>query len=232
MRTKTDQGPASPPQSLLTEADLVAAARHKDEGAIRELIRRLNPRLFRTARGIVSSDAEAEDVVQESYVTAFTRLDRFEGRSRFSTWITRIAINTALMRLRRVRPEEEYDTVAEERSANILSLFSGSDSPEADFGRAQLRGILETAVAALPADLRLPFLLHEAEGMKLKEIAQDLSLNPLTVKTRLFRARRQLRAALEDKLRGGFSSVFPFDGARCANMADRVIARLDILKEP
>lgn len=226
MRTKPDQTPVDAPHLTWTEADLIDAARHRDEAAVRELIRRLNPRLFRTARGIVSSDAEAEDVVQETYVSAFTQLDRFEGRSRFSTWITRIAINTALMRVRRARPEEEYDTVAEERSANILSLFSGSDSPEADFGRAQLRGILETAIAALPSDLRLPFLLHEAEGMKLKEIAEDLSINPLTVKTRLFRARRQLRDALEDKLRGGFTSVFPFDGARCANMADRVIARL------
>lgn len=228
MRTHTDQSTQHPAQPPASEAELIAAARNENEAAVRELIRRLNPRLFRTARGIVSSDAEAEDVVQETYVSAFTRLDRFEGRSQFSTWITRIAINTALMRLRRARPEEEYDTVADDRPANILNLFSSNDTPEADFGRAQLRGILEAAIAALPPDLRLPFLLHEAEGMKLREIARDLSLNPLTVKTRLFRARRQLRATLEDKLRGGSTSVFPFDGARCADMADRVVAQLDL----
>lgn len=107
MRTHTDQSTQHPAQPPASEAELIAAARNENEAAVRELIRRLNPRLVRTARGIVSSDAEAEDVVQETHVSAFTRLDRFEGRSQFSTWITRIAINTALMRLRRARPEEE-----------------------------------------------------------------------------------------------------------------------------
>lgn len=219
--------PVPEPWRPSTEADLIAAARMKDEGAIRELIRRLNPRLFRIARGILPSDAEAEEVVQETYLSAFTRLERFDGRAQFSTWITRIAINTALMRLRRARPEEEYDTVVEEGSANILSFSNGSETPETTFGRAQMRGLLETAVAALPPDLRLTFLLREAEGMKIRDIARDLSLNPITVKTRLFRARRQLRAALEEKLGGGFGSVFPFDGVRCAQMAEKVIARLN-----
>ncbi|MHA3980876.1 RNA polymerase sigma factor [Halovulum sp. GXIMD14794] len=210
-----------------SESELVAAARLGDETAIRELIRRLNPRLFRIARGIVPGDAEAEDVVQETYLAAFTRLDRYEERARFSTWITRIAINNARMHLRRTRTAEEYDTVTEDRTRQIVA-FPGSPPEGADsaLGRAQARALLETAIAALPPELRLPFLLHEVEGMKLREIAQDLSINQVTLRTRMFRARRQLRAALTEKVSSGFEGVFPFDGARCARMADRVIEGL------
>lgn len=209
------------------DAELVAAARNSDEAAVRELIRRLNPRLFRIARGIVPSDAEAEEVVQETYLAAFTRLDSFRGEARFSTWITRIAMNTALMRARRHHPEEEYDTVAEDDTTRILA-FPGqtAERPEAALGRAQMRGLLEHAVAALPPDLRLPFLMRESEGMSILSIARDLSLNPVTVKTRLFRARRRLRSALEENVKGGFDAIFPFDGARCVGMADRVVSRL------
>jgi len=81
-------------------------------------------------------------------------------------------------------------------------------------------------VAALPDDLRLVFLLYETEGMSVLAIARDLSLNPITVRTRLYRARKRLRTALEARLMGGFEAIFPFDGARCAHMADRVVARL------
>lgn len=215
--------------SHLAEEALVAAARAHDEAAVRELIRRLNPRLFRVARGIVDSDAEAEEVVQETYLAAFTRLDRFRGEARFSTWITTIALNAARMRRRSARPHEEYDTLAENEApaADVLAFPGrGPDRPEAALGRTQVSTMLEEVVADLPADLRLVFLLREAEGMSILEIARDLSLNPITVKTRLFRARKRLRAALESRLSGGFDAVFPFHGARCAHMADRIVADL------
>ena len=215
------------------EADLVTAARAGNESAIRELVRRMNPRLFRIARGIVASDAEAEDVVQETYLKAFTQLENFHAEARFSTWITRIAINAALMHIRRARPQEAYDTVAEdENSTSSILAFPGQqpDRPEEALGRAQMRALLEECVASLPADLRLPFLLREAENMSILSIARDLSLNPVTVKTRLFRARRRLRSALEDRIQGGFDVIFPFDGARCAGMADQVVAALKDVK--
>jgi RNA polymerase sigma-70 factor (ECF subfamily) len=133
------------------------------------------------------------------------------------------------MRRRRARPQEEYDTVAEDPSdtARVLAFpGSGPENPEAALGRSQMRGVIEAAVAELPSDLRLVFLLRESEGMTVLAIACDLRLNPITVKTRLFRARRHLRATLEARLRGGFEAVFPFDGARCARMVDRVVMRL------
>ena len=213
------------------EAELVEAARARDEAAVRELIRRMNPRLFRVARGLAASDADAEEIVQESYLAAFTRLDTFRGDARFSTWITRICLNTARMRGRRARPHEEYDTVTESNGTEDTVLAfpgGGTERPDAALGQRQVRALLEHAVAELPAELRLVFLLREAEGMSTLAIARDLSLNPVTVKTRLFRARQRLRRAIEKRLRGGFDTVFPFGGARCAAMADQVVARLGL----
>lgn len=217
------------PEPTTAEAELVTRAKQGEEAAIRELIRRMNPRLFRIARGIVFTDADAEEVVQESYLKAFTHLDTFRTEARFSTWIIRIAINTARMRLRSARPQEEYDTVTEPRNATESVLaFPGQEAnmPEAALGRTQIRALLESTVAQLPSDLRLPFLMREAENMSVRAIARHLSLNPITVKTRLFRARRRLRTALEERIHGGFDAIFPFDGARCAGMADRVVADL------
>ena len=212
-----------------SEEPLVALARERDEAAVRELVRRLNPRLFRVARGVVATDVEAEEVLQEAYLAAFSRLDQFRGEARFSTWITRIVLNAAGMHKRRSRPHEEYDTVAEDQAGErgVLAFpGAGSDGPEAALGRSQLRGVLEAVVSELPPELRLVFLLREAEGLSVLTIARDLQLNPVTVKTRLFRARRRLRAALEARLHGGFEAVFPFDGMRCAGMADRVVESL------
>lgn len=228
MSARTDRRPHGDLRDF-SEAALVAAARQKDEDAVRELIRRLNPRLFRVARGIVETNAEAEEAVQEAYLAAFTTLDCFRGEARFSTWITRITLNAARMRRRASRPHEEYDTVIEDKEIqNRVLTFPGveTDRPDAALGRSQMRGLLEQAVAELPEEFRLVFLLREAEGMSVLAIARDLNLNPITVKTRLFRARRRLRAMLEARLSGGFDAVFPFDGQRCASMADRVVCAL------
>ncbi len=100
------------------------------------------------------------------------------------------------------------------------------EMPETALARAQIRNLLERAVADLPSDLRLPFLLHHAEGLSVLALAHDLSLNPITVRTRLFRARRGLRQTLERHVHGGFEAIFPFDGVRCRSMADRVVAGL------
>ncbi|GMG84921.1 RNA polymerase sigma factor [Paralimibaculum aggregatum] len=218
-----------------TEAALVAAARAGDEAAIRELIRRLNPRLFRVARGIARSDAEAEEIVQESYLAAFGGLAAFRGEARFSTWITRIAVNAALQRRRRAQADpaheahEGYDTVTESdvtRDTVLPFPGGGAAQPEAEAGRRQVREMLEQAVAELPPELRIVFLLREAEGMSTLAVARDLALNPVTVKTRLFRARQRLRRAIERRLQGGFDAIFPFAGRRCAALADRVVAAL------
>lgn len=213
-----------------SEAELVAAARRRDEEAVRELIRRLNGRLYRIARGMMPSDAEAEEVVQDAYLSAFTHLDDFREAARFSTWITRITLNCAAMRLRKYRPDQqEYDTVQERnlRSAGVLA-FPGChpETAETALARMQTRAVIEAAVSELPPDLRVVFLMYEAAGLGLHDIARDLSLPLGTVKTRLMRARHRLRRIITARIRGGFDSIFPFAGQRCAGMADRVAALL------
>jgi RNA polymerase sigma-70 factor (ECF subfamily) len=210
---------------------LVKAAQGGDEAAVRALIQRNNQRLFRVARAVLRSDAEAEDVVQETYVRAFTRLDSFEGRSAFSTWLTRIALNEALGRRRRQRPTIDMDALeasAEAGGAELIPFPGGvlPSSPESETARGEMKLLLEELVDELPLDFRTVFVLREVEELSTEESAEFLGIKPETVKTRLHRARRLLRAALQERLSPAFSEIFPFDGQRCADMADRVVARL------
>ncbi|HEV7274908.1 MAG TPA: RNA polymerase sigma factor [Devosiaceae bacterium] len=218
-------GPAS------EDADLVALARQGREAAVRLLIQRYNQQLFRTARGVVRDDAEAEDVVQEAYFLAFTKLDGFRGEASFSTWITRIALNLAYGRLRRRRPFVELSQVEAEGGTDgaqivMFPTTPVATDPEKETGREQVRRFLEQAVDQIPEPFRMVFILRDIQGMSVEEAAALLSLNPKTVNTRLFRARKCIRLKLEKALSPQFTEIFPFDGARCAHMADQVIGRL------
>ncbi len=212
-----------------SDRQLVDEARQGSEPAIRALIRRNNRRLFRVARSVVASNEEAEDVVQETYVRAFTRLDGFRSESLVSTWLTRIALNEALGRVRRRRPTAGLDLLDSfAGSASVIRLPTSLAPEAADsvLGRRQVRELLERVVDELPEAFRTVFILRDVEEMSIEETADQLGLKPETVKTRLHRARRLLRAAVEKRLSAGFSDLFPFDGERCVRMADRVIERL------
>jgi RNA polymerase sigma-70 factor (ECF subfamily) len=224
--------PAAPGE---TEAALLSAARIGDEAAVRALIQRNNQRLFRVARSVLRNDAEAEDVVQETYVRAFTRLADFEGRSAFSTWLTRIALNEALGRLRRRRPTTGIDHLdAGHAGGAELIPFPGSPppaNPESETARGEMKALLEELVDGLPVDFRTVFVLREVEDLSTEEVAAHLSIKPATVKTRLFRAKRQLREAAEARFSEGFASLYPFDGARCTRLGDRVVVQLALQSE-
>jgi RNA polymerase sigma-70 factor, ECF subfamily len=213
-----------------TETELLAAARQGDEAAVRALVQRNNRRLFRVARAVLRNDAEAEDVVQETYVRAFTRLAEFEERAAFSTWLTRIALNEALGRRRRRRPTLDVDgpQAAAMQTAELIPFPGGAlpASPEAEAVRGEMKALLEELVDELPEAFRTVFVLREVEEMSTEETADFLAIRPETVKTRLHRARRLLRTALQERLSPAFSEIFPFDGRRCARLADRVVARL------
>jgi RNA polymerase sigma-70 factor (ECF subfamily) len=209
---------------------LVEMARGHDEAAIRTLIRRHNQRLFRVARAIVHNDAEAEDVVQASYVKAFTHLATFRGEAELTTWLTRIAVNEATERLRRRRPTTGVEQIDIERegSAQIIQFPSVQPQldPETEMSRQEIRDFLEQAVDTLPATFRAVFVLRDVEGLSVEETASTLDIKPETVRTRLHRARRLMRSAIEAELNGAFTSLFPFDGQRCIHMADRVLLEL------
>lgn len=222
------RSPADPTE----EAALVHSARHHEEAAIRELVRRHNRYLFRVARAVVASDAAAEDVLQEAWLKGLTSLDGFRGEASFVGWMARITLNEARQSLRRRRERLGYDTVVEAlltgdgEAARLLAFPSGEHVTEAEVGRRQVQGLLEGAIDALPEHLRLVFVLCEVEGRATREVAALLELHPVTVKTRRFRARHRLRDWLRERLRGGLDSAFPFAGRRCRDMADRVVCRL------
>ena len=223
---------ASAPRDLTAHSDaaLVDMARRDDESAIRTLVRRHNQRLFRVARAIVHNDAEAEDVVQASYVKAFTHLGSFRGDAELTTWLTRIAINEATERLRRRRPTLDVDQIDIERSqsAQIIQFptIQPQLDPETEMSRQEIRHILEQAVDTLPPAFRSVFVLRDVEGLSVEETASYLGIKPETVRTRLHRARRLMRETIEAQFNSAFTSLFPFDGERCAHMADRVLAEL------
>src|SRR6185312_6709329 len=194
------------------------------------IVRRYNQRLFRAARSIMRNDADAEDVVQAGYVQAFTHLNGFRGEAQLSTWLTRIVLNEALGRMRKLRPTTGLEQVELEQasSAQIIQfpLLQTHTDPETAMSRQEIRELLEQAVDALPEAFRAVFVLRDVEGMSGEETAAQLGIKLETVNTRLFRARRLLRTAIEDQLSLAFSALFPFDGERCVHMADRVVADL------
>ena len=224
-------GRQRPDISACSDAELVDRAKAGDEQAIRAIVKRNNQRLFRSARAIVRNDAEAEDVVQATYVRAFINLATFREESQLSTWLTRIALNEALGRVRGRRAFtglEEIDMQTRVPGGCVLPFPSSLSpiDPEAELARNQAKYLLEHAVDALPDEFRAVFVLREVEGLSTDETASVLGIKPETIKTRLHRARRMMRLSIEKQMTGAFSALFPFDGARCADMADRVIAAL------
>jgi RNA polymerase sigma-70 factor, ECF subfamily len=213
----------------LADEQLVQLARERDEAAVRAITQRYNRRLFRVARSILRDDAEAEDVVQETYVRAFTGLDHFRGDAAFGTWITRIAMNEALGRLRKQRPTVDWESYGENRTqAEIIDfpVSAASNDPEKAMAQGQIRTVLEHAIDALPDAFRAVFVARIVEGMSVEETADLFGLQAETVKTRLHRARNLLRDALDKQLGPALTSTFPFDGRRCERMTESVVQRL------
>ncbi|HEY4030553.1 MAG TPA: RNA polymerase sigma factor [Caulobacteraceae bacterium] len=211
----------------LDEAALARLAKAGDHEAFRAVMQRYNQRLFRMARSIMRDDSEAEDVLQEAYVRAFSAIGRFREDSSLLTWLTRIVINEARGRLRRRRPTvglEMFET--DDDDAIVPFARPVPASPEADAARAEARRLMETAIDELPEPFRLVFILRELEECSVDETAERLGILPETVKTRLFRARKLLRRALEEKLMSSLADAFPFLGARCERITEAVLARL------
>jgi RNA polymerase sigma-70 factor (ECF subfamily) len=217
----------------LGEGELVTLARRGEAMAFCEIMRRNNRHLFRAARGVLRDDAEAEDVVQEAYVRAFRGLAGFRGESSLSTWLTRIALNEALGRLRRRRDTVGLEAIeiAQEGGGACILMFptaqAGGD-PEGMAARREVRRLLEGAIDELPEAFRLVLMARDVDEMSVEETARILGIRPETVRTRLHRARRLLRAALDQRLGDTLREAFPFDGARCARMTEAVLSRLGV----
>ena len=214
--------------ALLGDVALARLCAARDESALRHVITTNNQRLFRAAWSILKDRPESEEAVQAAYLKAFDRIGDYEGRSALSTWLTRIVINEALGRLRSARRRK---AALEEQGVAVLetyreTLMRGSEpvAPDANLAREQLRRLIEQAVAGLPQSFRSVFVLREVEGLSVEETAEALGIPAATVKTRLHRARTRLQEALAPEVRGALAGTFPFAGADCAAMTDRVIS--------
>ena len=224
--------PAPPiAQAGTGDAELVGRARARDEAAVRSIMQANNRRLYRIARGILRNDSEAEDVVQEAYVRAFTHLDSFRGDSSLATWLARIAMNEALGRVRRQRPSVEWTTLPPGTlEAQIIQfpLSAPSEDPEKTMAQREIQHVVEHAIDQLPEAFRIVFITRVIEGMNVEETADLLGLKPETVKTRLHRARNMLRDHVEKKIGPVVMEAFPFAGKRCERLTDTVLKRLGL----
>ncbi len=192
--------------------------------AFEPLMRRYNQRMFRVARGIVQNDSEAEDVVQQSYLSALLHLEQFSGRARFTTWLTRIVINEALARVRRQR--RDAGTESEMLPLAWTLGVSTTHTPEDEVSRTELRRLIEKSVDALPEAQRIVFILRDVEGMSGSEAAECLSLSEENVRVRLHRARVTLRQALFDQAGEVLGETFAFAGERCDRIVSGVFEQL------
>ena len=169
--------------------------------------------------------------MQSAYLNAFAAIGDFAGRSSLSTWLTRIAINEALGRLRAAkRRRERLDTNSvvhlDEYREKLMRGSTSGTAPDAALAREQIRSLLEKRSRDLPDSFRHVFVLREVEGLSVEEAAEALDVLPATIKTRHLRARRRLQDALAPDLKAALTGTFPFAGADCARMTERVLAAL------
>jgi len=223
-----------------TPIESAAFAAEPDESLVRRvcagetacfelLMRRHNERIYRTVRAVLGDDADAEDVMQQAYVSAYQHLDAFEGRARFSTWLTRIAINEAYARLRKRRrtpliddatpPWDEGGAIADEPQAS-------GPSPEQIAARIEMHALLERAVDTLSTPNRMVFVLRSIEGLSTAETAACLDISEEAVKTRLHRANEALRLWLAEQMGGAVQDAFRFYRPRCDAVVRRVMTRV------
>src|SRR5512146_3150650 len=192
------------------------------------LMRRHNQRIYRAIRSILRDDSESEDVMQEAYVRAFEHLAQFEGRAQFSTWLTRIAVNEALNRLKTRGKLDPLDQQLNEGEDKAMSEFqSNSPTPEVSASHNEVRELLERAIMTLPVAYRSVIVLRDVEEMSTTETAEVLSLTDANVKVRLHRAHEMLRAELFARAGASCSQAFGFPATRCDRVVRAVLERLD-----
>ena len=217
-----------------SSAGLLPMAEKPDEEIVRDvlagntalfelLMRRYNERVYRAARAILRDEREAEDVMQQAYVSAFTHLRQFKGQAQFSTWLTRIAINEALARVRRRGRYEPFD---EDSNVETFMPWNPAPDPEKQAFTGEMRELLEWAIDTLPDGSREVFVLRDVEGLSTAEAAASLGVSEDVIKTRLSRARASLRRSLLQRTGAAAPEAFRFYRPRCDRIVAAVMARI------
>jgi RNA polymerase sigma-70 factor, ECF subfamily len=190
------------------------------------VMRRHNQRLYRAARAIVREEAEAEDVMQEAYVQAFTHLAQFNRQARLSTWLTKIAVHEAFARLRRSRRLADLELVSQQEPTSMPTLSPSPRTPEQQTLGRELASMLEDALERLPAAARAAFVLRDVEGLSTSEAAECLDISEDAIKTRLSRARALMREELFARVGAAARDTFAFYAPRCDRVVAAVMQRL------
>jgi len=186
-------------EPISEEMALVHAAKAGDVSAFESLVKKYDRNVFRIANHITHNREDAEDVVQDAFLKAYENLEQFQGQSKFYTWLVRIAVNEALMKLRKRRPERTVsldEDVKTEEDSLPREVADWSPNPEQQYSQAELKDILTRTIQGLPPGFRTVFVLRDVEGLSTEETAEALDLSIPAVKSRLLRARLQLRDRL------------------------------------
>lgn len=210
-----------------TDVELVDRIRRGEPRAMEALMRRHNRALYRTARSILRDDTEAEDAVQDAYIQAFRGIDAFRGESSVSTWLVRIAANESLMRLRKRRRMAQVIPIDHDNGEALMREIADDRQagPEQSALAGEVRRMIERQIDALPDLYRTVFVMRAVQELTVEETAVALDMPEATVRTRFFRARALMRAALEGDVDHALVEAFAFDGARCDRIVERVLAR-------
>jgi RNA polymerase sigma-70 factor (ECF subfamily) len=210
----------------MSDLEVVERIKQGEAALFEVLMRRYNARIYRVVRSILGREADVEDVMQQAYLNAFLHLDQFAGQAQFSTWFTRIAVHEALRRARKADRMPHVDELPDREPAVERLTDDREPSPEHRAYGREMAVLLEQAVDALPDGFRSVFVLREVEGLTTRETAECLDVNEDTVKTRLHRAKAQLRRDLAARIGDHASSAYVFHAPRCDRVVAAVLAQL------
>jgi RNA polymerase sigma-70 factor, ECF subfamily len=214
--------PDSKISESLTDSEIVQRVIAGETSLFELIMRRYNQRIYRSVRAIVRNDSDTEDVMQQAYINAYTHLAQFEERSSFSTWLTRIAINEALAKIRPAKLQIASDGTEDQMNR----IESKEPDPERQALTTELKTIVESEIASLPESFRTVLMLREVEGLSTTETADCLGVSEDLVKTRLYRAREVLRDNIYRRAGMTFDGLFTFGQSRCDKMVAGVMERI------
>lgn len=217
------------PSETSPDSELVSLAAAGNDLAFACIMRRYNRLLFRSARSILKNDDDAQDAVQEAYLSAWRSLASFRADARLSTWLVRIVVNEALGRLRRggaqvVPLNAAMDSDGE--TPEMQMQANPDEQPDRSAMRAQVRAQIEARIDTLPEAFRTVFMLRGVEELTVEEVALALDIPEATVRSRFFRARGILREGLSRDIDMAIGDAFSFAGARCDRIVEGVLARI------
>lgn len=207
----------------ISDEEVARRVIHGDTALFEILVRRHNQRIYRTVRAVLRADDEVEDVMQQAYLNAYQHLNQFAGDAQFSTWLTKIALNAALLR-RRKRDRSFGDANGE---ATMDLPDTNLPDPEQQATAAELRDVIEREIAALPDSFRIVVVMRDVEGMSTAESAACLDISEDLVKTRLHRGRNMLRDNLFRRAGVTLESIFTFGNARCDRLVAAVMTAIE-----